>query len=234
MLRSIFALAIGSIAAVPAGADDYAGPREFVRALSQSTGVFGADYRDMNRDGREEALVRLDDCVGADPEICTWMVGAGTVRGWGLVGGSQAAEARFRELPDGRVAVASDGVLWFWDGEILLPGLGLLYDAAPRQATSGEIDRLEDTAAYQPLSQETTRVFDLAPPDASITMRVVIIEDGVNRVGAWGTPYAVLDERGSLVADGVSSDLPRIFPRPEGGVSIIDMTPSGMTETIIR
>lgn len=232
MHKTMTTLMLSTMMAIPAMAQET--PRDFVNTFSRQAPVADVLYRDMDGDGFQEALIRLDECADDKPDLCSWVLAAKTQTGWGVVGSGQAETISFDERGEQTFVINADGVIWTWDGAHFLPGLGLLYETRAREAVAQDIALIVASTDFEDLARRNVGVYALDLTGDGTSERVFMINDSFYRVGTWGTPYIIATHDDTIISQGVSSDLPRVFRRPEGGFSIIEIGPRSMSEIIVE
>jgi hypothetical protein len=186
---------------------------------------------DLSGDGLTEIFVGFPfECEGAS---CRWSILGKGAEGWSEIGAGMAEGANIQMFEDGP-AVAADGVFWRASAE---EGQFPVHDML--EGEFGPAGESELLAAYESLGLTA----GLNGPPAGYAARFDIDANGAQELvlavseAAWMlegsfAPFVVFDSLGAPLAQGYSSDVPRIY-RDGLSIKVVSVTPSGpVVETL--
>ena len=85
------------------------------------------------------------------------------------------------------------------------------------------------TTPYEQTSRIRLEKYELDLNGDDVPERIFLIAGLYYKVGQWGTPYAIFDATDELILSGVSTDMPRIFPKSDAaGSVVIEVVPAGL------
>lgn len=224
MIRSLAlttALILGAPLAAQAADDPlYA----FIEKAMGETPVTNAVYKDMDGDGRLEALVTTATC---DADGCDWSLFSNTPSGPALVGNSHGPGAHFEATSGEGQVVVSGGVIWAYSGQgKMYPWNSALEPIRIRAATPGEREKLAK-ALRLPADEMKVDMYDLSLFGNGLNQHFGWIHGLCCRAGSAGYPFALLDGGGDVLVTGYSQDLPSVYRDDDGGAWIVANTPVG-------
>ena len=233
--QNLAILTLLSVAAGPLMAQETSVDPASREALEQMlTEMPGADtvrdvvYYDMSRNGYEEALVTMDQ--NCDQEYCDWKLFAVGDEGWRAVGGGSGHFVHFEPTEDNGAVLNTDDITWAYSGGSTIYMYGdLLQGVAPTEASNEEYDLVAANLKYTETARMRLDRYEVDLNGDNVPERVYMIGGLFYKAGQWGTPYMIFDANDNLVLQGISTDMPRIFPMSEKPGSIVaNVTPAGL------
>lgn len=200
----------------------------FIEKTMGTTPVTNAVYKDMDGDGRLEALVTTANC---DADGCDWSLFSSTPSGPALVGNSHGPDAHFEATEGGGEVVISGGVVWAYSGRgQMYPWDSALGPIQNRPASSDERNSLARALGI-PAEKMDIEMYDVALFGNGLNQHVAWVRGLYSLAGDAGYPFALIDGGGKVIVTGYSRDVPMFYRDGEGGAWIVANTPAGYQMT---
>lgn len=213
--------------AIPAGASPMDAFRPAIESFAESHGAARAEMLDLNRNGLAEVLlVQEEPC---SPDGCAWSLLAqdGDVR---EVAAGVGLDIDLVPTEPAGGLLEVDGVTWALIDGGLFPFGDAVGLSLNRATSSRELRAIQVIPGMSDVAIEDIRTWSFTYPVDGETRHahVHVIMTWDLQVGTWGSPYVILDTDGGVLLEGVSRDVPRIFPAVTGnGFTVVDVVPAG-------
>ncbi|MBW3243552.1 hypothetical protein KUV57_12840 [Epibacterium sp. DP7N7-1] len=197
-------------------------------AMPGADQVSEVSYFDMSSNGQVEALVKMNG--NCDQGYCEWKLFAEREDGWQAVGGGLASSVKFEPTEGSGAVINADDITYAYSGaETIYMWGDLLQGQTPQQANNDEYAMVGASTPYDQTSRIRLEKFELDLNGDDVPERIFLIAGLFYKVGQWGTPYAIFDANNELILSGVSTDMPKIFPKSEtSGSVVIEVVPAGL------
>lgn len=218
----------------PASGGTHADPDAAIEAFSIRHGMTQVERLDMNQSGSEEILLIERDPCGA--EACAWSLYSQGDAVHRLSEG-HGREIRLEATEPAGGVLHVDGVTWALMEGRLYPFGDEISMGQERAANSGEILSIQAVPPFSDITRNDVRswTFRYLRDETQHHAHVHVITAWEHQVGHWGSPYLIFDNDGEIIAQGLSTDGPRIFPDlTHGGFTIVEVVPAGFTMQVFR
>lgn len=231
--RLLCAAALTALTATAALAQEVGTPaldelQEILDTMPGASQVEDVVYFDMSNNGQVEALVKMNG--NCDQGYCEWKLFAEREDGWQAVGGGFASSVEFEPTAGAGAVINADDITYAYSGGASIYMWGdLLQGQTPLEASNDEYALIGATTPYDQTSRIRLEKYELDLNGDEVPERIFLIAGLYYKVGQWGTPYAIFDANDELVLSGVSTDMPRIFPKSDApGSVVIEVVPAGL------
>lgn len=230
---TVMAVAASLLGVTPAAASPMDAFRTAIERFAETHGAVRAEMLDLNRNGLVEVLLVQDDPCG--PDGCAWSLLA---QGAGIEEVASGVGLRIDLVstePSGGL-LEVDGVTWALIEGGLFPFGDAIGLSLNRATASRELRAIQALPGFSDVALEDIRTWSFTYPMSGQIQNahVHVIMTWDLQVGTWGSPYVVLDNDGGLLLEGVSTDVPRIFPALEGdGFTVVDVVPAGFQIRVV-